>query len=138
MLRSALAAFLGAAFGALTYHPALDRFLDVSAAVAPLYALLFVATAAALLCLFVMACRDPVRVVITEPFDDKDLCASLRELRDELAAQHSACRAFWGDEGWRSATLSCRNPVSGEVETKDVVTRIDPKSGKRQTITVGS
>ncbi|GJD78000.1 hypothetical protein [Methylobacterium gregans] len=85
MLRSALAAFLGAAFGALTYHPALDRFLDVSAAVAPFYALLFVATAAALLSLFVMACRDPVRVVVTTPFDDEDLAAFARKVREELA-----------------------------------------------------
>lgn len=138
MIRSALAAFLGAAFGALTYHPAQDRFLDVSAAAAPLYALLFVATAAALLCLFVMACRDPVHVVIAEPFDDGGFCASLREIRDELAAQRSACSVATERVRWRFSKAAHRNPRSGRIEMRDMLTRIDPGPETRRTPAVGN
>lgn len=32
-----------------------------------------------------MACRDPVRFVVTTPFDDEDLAAFARKVREELA-----------------------------------------------------
>ena len=98
MIRSALAAFLGAAFGALTYAPATDRFLSVSAESAPLCALLFVATAAALLGIFIMACRDPVRFVVTTPFDDEDLAAFADKVREQLAPlrRPAARLRIWG------------------------------------------
>ena len=59
MLRPAFAACLGAAFGALTIGTARERFADILVQPADAYGVAFVSTAAFLLAVLVLACREP-------------------------------------------------------------------------------